>query len=149
MIGTTTVKHGDTPTHDAPVKQADAQYVYAFAGWEPSPQPATETAIYRSSYNKANADITGCDLVLNGTLDLRFYVDLPMGFEDPSAGMSFTIHGRNYTRSMSDVQIIDGKYAFACPVFSIEMAEPVTAVFRYSEGERRKTYSVRNYLSCS
>ena len=146
MIGTTTVKHGDTPTHDAPVKQADAQYVYAFAGWEPSPQPATETAIYRSSYNKANADITGCDLVLNGTLDLRFYVDLPMGFEDPSAGMSFTIHGRNYTRSMSDVQIIDGKYAFACPVFSIEMAEPVTAVFRYSEGERRKTYSVRNYL---
>ena len=51
VIDTTSVMHGETPEHETPVKESDAQYKYHFAGWDPAPQPATGTAMYQASYS--------------------------------------------------------------------------------------------------
>jgi len=91
--------------------------------------------------------ISGADLVLDGVLCLRFYVALPGGFDPNGASMEFTVHGRSYTRRLSEAERIDDKYAFTCPVYSIEMAEPVKAVFRYgADGTAEGSLSVAEYL---
>lgn len=96
--------------------------------------------------SNVDAVITGADLVLDGTLKLRFYVFLSEGFSDESAAMDMTVHGRTITQKLSEAERIDGKYAFTCPVYSIEMAEPVRAVFRCSGGKVEKSVSVKEYL---
>ena len=50
FLGTTTVSFGDTPTFEPPVRMPDAQFAYAFDAWDPAPQPATATAVYRATY---------------------------------------------------------------------------------------------------
>ena len=91
--------------------------------------------------------ISGADLVLDGVLRLRFYAALPGGFDPNGASMEFTVHGRSYTRRLSEAERIDDKYAFTCPVYSIEMAEPVKAVFRYgADGTAEGSLSVAEYL---
>lgn len=94
--------------------------------------------------------ITGADLALNGSLDFRFYVDIPAGIDTTGANMTFTIGGGSARRTEvafdKDTEI-NGKYVFSFPVYSIEMAEPVTATFRYgTDGTVEKVYSVKDYL---
>ena len=102
--------------------------------------------------------ITGADLVLNGTLDFRFYVALPAGFNDSSAYMTFTIPGRNPETGTTGRSVkvnfadadnaADGQKIFPCPVYSIEMAKPITAAFHYGDNQTvEKTYSIKDYLT--
>ena len=102
--------------------------------------------------------ITGADLVLNGSLDLRFYVALPKGFNGSGAYMSFTIPGRNPETGTTGrsvnvnfddaVNAADGQKIFPCPVYSIEMAKTINAAFRYGESSSvEKDYSVQEYLN--
>lgn len=94
--------------------------------------------------------ITGADLALNGSLDFRFYVDIPAGIDTTGANMTFSIGGRSARRTevaFDKATKINGKYVFSFPVYSIEMAEPVTATFRYgTDGTVEKVYSVKDYL---
>ena len=55
FLGTTTVSFGDTPTFAPPAKLPDAQFAYAFDAWDPAPQPATATAVYRATYTPVSA----------------------------------------------------------------------------------------------
>jgi len=102
--------------------------------------------------------ITGADLVLNGSLDLRFYVALPKGFDGSGAYMSFTIPGRNPETGTTGRSVkvnfadadnaADGQKIFPCPVYSIEMAKTINAAFRYGESSSvEKDYSVQEYLN--
>ncbi len=102
------------------------------------------------------AIMTGADMVLNGTLDLRFYVATPRDIDASSAYMSISISGKGartleipYKSGTYHVPTREMVYSF--PVYSIEMAETVTAVFHYmKDGEARtisKEYSVREYLN--
>ena len=50
FLGTTTVSYGEMPTFAPPAKLPDAQFAYAFDAWDPAPQPATATAVYRATY---------------------------------------------------------------------------------------------------
>ena len=134
-----------TPPAD-PVKEE-----YIFTGWEPA-LPATMPAqdiTVKAMYKLAHPMITGADLVLGGTLDLRFYLQVPEDFDPTDSYMSISIGGRN-ARSIiceyAEGLDVDGKRVFSFPVYSIEMAEPVSAVFHYGTEEATLTASVKDYL---
>ena len=97
--------------------------------------------------------ITGADLALNGSLDFRFYVDIPAGIDTTGANMTFSIGGGSARRTevaFDKATKINGKYVFSFPVYAIEMAENVTAVFHYKAGGEDKTAklttSIEKYL---
>ena len=94
--------------------------------------------------------IAGAALVLDGTLNFRFYVALPEVFDPTGAHMVFTIHGRTVDVPFSEAGIDKDKRTFNCPVYSIEMAEDVAAVFHYTKDSQAKTVtcaaSVKDYL---
>ena len=110
----------------------------------------TEPVCLTVTIHPAEPVITGADLVLDGTLTMRFHVALPAGFDDSSAHMSFTVHGRSIDVPLSDAGTVDGRRTFSCPVFSIEMAEPIDAQFHYTKDGKDKaatlTSSVKKYL---
>ena len=94
-------------------------------------------------------------LLLSGEIGINFFMDLPeadgVSYED--SYMEFRINGRN-ARTMEEEfdpafrDINDrGYYGFTVYVNSNEMAEPVTAVFHYGDGQTMEnTYSVRDYI---
>ena len=51
-IDTTTVEYGEKPTHTDIAKESDAQYSYAFSGWEPDIESVTGDATCRASFRK-------------------------------------------------------------------------------------------------
>ncbi len=52
VLQSSTVNHGETPkyTGETPTKDADAQYTYAFSGWDPEIAVATSNQTYRAQY---------------------------------------------------------------------------------------------------
>lgn len=104
--------------------------------------------------------ITGADLALNGSLDFRFYVDIPAGMNTEGAYMTFSIGGGSGRTSQNiplasagistDTAATKGQRIFSFPVYAIEMAEDVKAVFHYQAGGEDKTAklttSIEKYL---
>ena len=88
--------------------------------------------------------ITGAELVLDGTLNLRLHVFMPEGPDYSGAHMAFSIYGRSCDIPISEAgTAADGKRTFDCPVYSIEMAEPVSAVFHYRQNGMDRTAEIR------
>ncbi len=84
VIGTTTVAYGDTPKHDDPAKDPDAQYTYTFSGWEPAIGPVTGDAEYTAKYTAETREYTitwRLDQYLVDTTTVE-YGKMPM-HEDP------------------------------------------------------------------
>ena len=50
IIDVTVVEYGKIPTYAAPMKPSTAEYSYTFAGWTPTPDPATADATYTATY---------------------------------------------------------------------------------------------------
>ena len=50
VIDTTTVGYGAVPTHDAPVKESDADYIYTFSKWTPDPVSVSGPATYKAQF---------------------------------------------------------------------------------------------------
>ena len=105
--------------------------------------------------------ITGADLVLDGTLNLRFYVSLPEGIDYTGAKMTFTVPGKNPLDGTNNRTVVipvneaiistdpatKGQSIFTCPIYSIEMAKKINAEFTYGDsGKCEKTYSIKEYL---
>ena len=65
VIDTTSVAAGETPSHEAPVKEATDKASYAFVGWDRQPAPATEdttyTAIFEATYDFSEIIPPGTD----------------------------------------------------------------------------------------
>ena len=120
---------------------------------------ATNTFVYGGETVVTEPTITGADLALNGSLDFRFYVDIPAGIDTTGANMSFSIGGRS-GRTSQNIPLTSagtstdtatmGQRIFSFPVYAIEMAEDVTAVFHYQAGGEDKTAtlttSIEKYL---
>ena len=144
-------------------------------GWQYSIPTATEPGTYKVRYKvfgdsnysdtggydyvmvTIDPGITGADLVLDGSLDFRFYVAVPENFDGTDAYMTLSIFDRNardLTIPFSDAAISEdeataGQRIFSFPVYSIEMAEDVKAVFHYmADGvDAKLTTSIVEYLN--
>ena len=55
---TETYKYGDTPVHADPVKAGNAQYSYAFTGWEPAIATVTGNATYTAKFSQTTNKYT-------------------------------------------------------------------------------------------
>ncbi|MBR0469788.1 MAG: hypothetical protein IJJ55_01080, partial [Clostridia bacterium] len=58
LIDTTTVAHGETPTHAIPTKASTAEFTYTFAGWTPTIAAATANATYTAIFNSVKRRYT-------------------------------------------------------------------------------------------
>ena len=140
-----------------------------YDGWQYAIPTATEPGTYRVWYkvfgDESYSDTTGYDyvtvtidpgitgvsLVLDGSLDMRFYVAVPTDFDSTGAHMTFTVpdaDGRVIDISYADAEIdANGEKIFSCPVYSIEMAKEIQAEFFYGEGSKAEaSCSVKRYL---
>ncbi len=93
-------------------------------------------------------------LVLSGKIGVNFFIDLPVveGVDYSSSYMEFMVNGVTTTDPYDpDFMNTSGQYyGFTCYVNSIQMAEPISAVFHYTkDGEEKtvtKTYSIKDYM---
>ena len=96
------------------------------------------------------------NLVLSGQIGVNFYMELPAidGVDWSTSYMTFTIpHGTVIARDDFDPTAMNRKatyYGFTAYVNSIQMAEPITATFHYTQNGEEKTisdtYSIKRYL---
>lgn len=94
-------------------------------------------------------------LILSGQIGLSFNMDLPdiEGVDWTESYMTFAIpHGTcteraNYTDTRAKAS---GNRGFVCYVNAVQMAEPITATFHWTEGGEEKTiektYSIKDYF---
>ena len=91
-------------------------------------------------------------LVLSGQIGVIFYMQLPDmdGVDYEDSYMTFNVHGTEKTDPFDAEDMSpSGYYGFTCYVNSISMAEDITAVFHYGDGqtvEREEPYSVAKYV---
>ena len=90
-------------------------------------------------------------LVLSGKIGVNFFMDLPTidGVDYTDSRMEFTVNGKTTTASFDPDFKNSTKdyYGFTCHVNSIQMAETITAVFRYGDDQTvTETYSIKQYL---
>ena len=90
----------------------------------------------------------GNSLRFTDVLGLKYYLDLPDGFDNDGAYMTFTICGRTARVDLDDELDENGYKVFTCPVYTYQMADPVTAVFHWKDGTAADTvaYTVVQYL---
>lgn len=95
-------------------------------------------------------------LILTGQIGLTLFYYLPQieGVDYSNSYVEFQISGKSARTQEAkyDPQKKNGKgnlYGFTCYVTSIEMAQPITAVFHYGDGKTVKNegYSVENYIT--
>lgn len=93
-------------------------------------------------------------LVLSGSIGVIFYLDLSMLTDAERSGsyMIFSVDGKGQFTERVDFNenIMNASrlyYGFTCYVNSIQMADTITAVYHYGDGQTvRRTYSILTYL---
>ena len=92
----------------------------------------------------------GYRLRLSGILGLRYFMRMPDGFDDAGAQMTFTIEGATQTVTQYVEETLSGTTyrVYECGVHTYQMAENITAVFSYGDGQSvTDSYSVQQYLN--
>ena len=123
---------------------------------------ATGNNIWSSNFGSGTIPVTvtvpepvpafdGQQLVLNGQLGMYFYMEIPDEYVADST-MEFTINGVTTNVPTAEAKRQDdGRYRFLCTVNALQMADTITAAFRYTVGEEEKTLSesttVERYLN--
>ena len=89
----------------------------------------------------------GHQLVLSGTLALRFGVILPEGFDEEGSYVTFTVNEEEQRMAAGEASSQNGRKIFTCYLNSLQMAEEIEAVFHYGNGESiEETYSLTDYF---
>lgn len=90
-------------------------------------------------------------LLLSGQIGVNFYMDLPEldGVDYADSYMDFTVCTDTQTAAY-DAEKTNSSgtyYGFTCYINSVQMADTITAVFHYGDGQTvRETYSVAEYV---
>ena len=106
---------------------------------------AQMTAVYEAV--PETAEFKGHQLVLSGTLGLRFGVVLPEGFDEEGSYMTFTLNGAEQRTETADAPTENGRKIFTCYLNTLQMAEEIQAVFHYPDGRTdSQNYSLTQYL---
>ncbi len=92
------------------------------------------------------------NLVLSGRIGVNFYMDLNSLTDEEKAEsyMEFTVSGKTFTDPFDAeyMNLTHEYYGFTCYVNAVQMADTITAVFHYGDGETvEKTYSVLAYIN--
>lgn len=93
-------------------------------------------------------------LVLSGNIGVNFFLDLPEieGVDYADSYMEFTVSGKGGRTTVDpydpSFRNASGKYyGFTCYVWSIQMADTITATFHYGDGKTvSETYSIEHYF---
>ena len=87
-------------------------------------------------------------LVLDGVLDLKYYLSVPEDFDGNDAKMEFSLDNQKVNFSQATTE--GHYYVFPCHVYGYQMADTITATFTWQEDGETKTltdtYSVKEYL---
>ena len=111
LINTTTVEYGQTPTHEEPVKPADAQYTYAFAGWDPAVTAVTGPATYTATYTPTLRSYTVTWKNWDGTV-LKTDENVPYGTMPVYSGAEPYKLGHTFTGWDPEVTAVTGDAAY-------------------------------------
>ena len=158
VINKTQVKAGNVPTHAAPTKADDAQYIYTFTGWTPEITSVTGDAEYTATFAaepKSVASVSGYSISLEGDIGINFYMELPNAIvNSTTAKVHFTIPtGTGSTNKEVDVKdaiiVKSGNktyYVFKCQVAAKEMTSEIKAqIIDGNPVSDEFTYSVKEY----
>ncbi len=94
-------------------------------------------------------------LLLDGSIGVRFFMELPEieGVDYASSYMEFSVSGRGSVTEIDpfdagDTNASGTYYAFTCNVSSVQMADAISATFRYGDGQTvSQTYSISEYVA--
>ena len=92
-------------------------------------------------------------LLLTGEIGVNFYMDLSglTEAEKAASTMTFTVNGKEQTDvfdARHTNQGGDGYYGFTCFISSVQLADTITAVFHYGDGQTvTQTYRAADYVS--
>ena len=114
--------------------------------------PAGDVTVSATFRKEEKPEFKGHQLVLSGQIGVMFGVDLASLTDNEKAGsyMEFTLNGKTTTVNTGYAAITaDGRYYYTCYVTSIQMAEPIKAVFHYGTNGSEtveNVYSVKDYI---
>ncbi len=94
-------------------------------------------------------EFSRAELELGGTLNMRFYMKYPDGWDPTGDRMEFSVNGLKTRTVPYDASATgDGKDYFACPVNAYQMADTIKAEYYYAGGKAAEyEYTVKQYLS--
>ena len=90
----------------------------------------------------------GHQLVLSGTLGLKFGVKLPKDFDAAGSYVTFTVNGQEQTVETKYAEDgTNGRKVYTCTLNTLQMAENIEAVFHYGNNQTvSQTYTLEQYF---
>ena len=93
-------------------------------------------------------EFSGHQLVLTGSLGLKFGVKIPAGTDTEGSYMTFRLNGETQRINTSDAETAGDRKVYTCSMNTLQMAEEIEAVFHYGDGQEvRQNYSLVDYFS--
>ncbi len=153
------VRYGSTVTLTAAAAEG-----YKFQEWRTEPEdivigedntftmPASNVTVTAVFVPENAPEFKSHTLLLSGEIGVNFYMDLSRISEADRENieMEFTVNGRTQTDGYDKTCTNphgDGYYGFTCFITSVEMADKITAVLKYGDGQTvSQTYSANQYV---
>ena len=92
------------------------------------------------------AAISGVDVVLDGAMQMRFYLAVPVESLVKSAHMVLSVNGVSTSQTIDQAEYIDGKFVFSVPVSPLDMNQRISATFYNGAVTLMESMSIRRYL---